>query len=156
MEAIMAEDITSMAVLLAILALVAGLAIALARWMLASRRNKERESETIRHSGGALRRAIIRIGEAAAILAVVLATIIGALASSAYGHVIWPILQSLGLPVGNDPGSSAAWAAFGGGIISFLATSMITARLFALAAIEQNTRMTASLLEHIARSNQSG
>jgi hypothetical protein len=96
-----------------------------------------------------LRRAVIRLAELLAIVQVILLTVGGAIGGGFYARIIAGM-------VGNPQVQqrAAVTGAFLGGGAGFLSAMVITGLLFTLAAIEENTRTTASMLALVAKPRQ--
>lgn len=140
--------VVSSIIVLGMILIGGGLVLALAKWWFGARNVDESGCEVVGESGG-LRRAVVRVGEAAAIIFVVLLTLIGALSSGMYNFMLTSILNTSGLHV--DPHISATIAAVFGGVSGFLIASMFAAPLFVVSSIEENTRRTAAFLERLAK-----
>lgn len=128
------------------------LVVVFVKWFVGARRTDLSGFEIVRPGGG-MRRGIIRIAEGVAILFVFLVTFLGALFSGTYSYFLSGYLGGLsdGVIFRTDPQSTVAIAAIFGAISGFLAGALLTAPLFALTAIELNTRRTAAMLERLAR-----
>ena len=91
-----------------------------------------------------MRRAVLRVAEALAVVQVVLLTVIGAVVGGIYSGAV------AGLTGGNAQ-SAQMVGAFLGGSTGFSGSIALTAFLFTLSAIEENTRTTATMLALVAR-----
>lgn len=141
--------VVSLIIILGMILAGGGLVLALAKWWLGARNVDESGYEVVGESGG-LRRAIIRVGEAAAILFVLLVTLIGALSSGMYSFMLTSMFSASGLHV--DPHISGTIAAVFGALSGFVFASMFAAPVFVFSSIEKNTRRTAVFLERLANS----
>lgn len=139
------SNIQGIGLLILLFILAGGLIIAFAKWAMGARRVDESGYEVV-GGGGGMRRAIIRIGEFAAILFVISSTLLGAVFAGTYSYALFGVMGG-----GGDPRSSAVATALLGAAAGFLSAALATAPLFAVSAIEQNTRRTAAFLERLAQ-----
>jgi hypothetical protein len=117
-----------------------------------ARKKDESGFEVVEQSGG-MGLGIIRIAEWAAILVVIGFTIAGAFSSAVFSYVFSSAVATLSneglLP--RNPQATVAISAIVGAATGFLSGALLTAPVFALSAIEKNTRRSAALLERLAR-----
>ena len=150
----MSQDAFSILVLFVMVVLAVGLIIALAKWTVGARKTDASGYEIVGESGG-MRRAIIRIAEAVAILLVIALTISGAFSSAIFSYFFSGVVTTLSreglLP---DPSVLVAVSAIVGAVTGFFSGALLTAPVFALSAIEKNTRRTAAFLERLAQPRQ--
>jgi hypothetical protein len=95
---------------------------------------------------------IIWLAESVAVLFVFGLTLVGAIMGSVSSGLASAILVSLGFELGNNPKIAAIVGAVIGGCCGFLTGALATSFLFAITAIEKNTRRTAAYLERLAQS----
>jgi hypothetical protein len=148
----MSQNAMALIILILIIILAVGLVIALVKWGIGARRTDMSGFEIV-PPGGGMRRGIIRIGEWAAILFVVLFTLLCAAISTIYSYVFSGFLGGItnGEIFRTDPQTVVALAAMWGGVSGFLIAALITAPVFVLSQIEMNTRRTAAMLERLAQ-----
>jgi cytosine/uracil/thiamine/allantoin permease len=91
-----------------------------------------------------IRRAVMRLAEFLAVVQVILLTVGGAIGGGLYAGFM------AGLANQNVQGAQATGALIGGAG-GFLSAMVLTGLLFTLAAIEENTRTTATMLSILAR-----
>jgi hypothetical protein len=86
-----------------------------------------------------IRRAVLRVAEGVLVIQVVLVTLGGALLGAWNSTMI-------SLMLGFDRSTASIWGAVLGGLIGFMLSTTLSAFLFVLTAIEENTRTTALLM----------
>ena len=94
-----------------------------------------------------MRRAVMRLAEALAVLQVIVLTVGGAVGGGFYATLISSM-------AGGKAQQAAVTGALIGGGAGFLSAMVITGLPFTLAAIEENTRTTATMLALVAKPRQ--
>ncbi|UPK02823.1 hypothetical protein [Bradyrhizobium sp. 170] len=97
----------------------------------------------------AAHRGIIWVGEVAALLFVICLAVAGAVMGSLSSALTSSILNLLGLSLGNDSKFAATVGAILGAFGGFVTGALATSFLFAVFAIERNTRRAAAFLERL-------